>query len=72
MSYNFTNAEKKLENIGRRQDSNLFRSDTSWALLLTNATNQLGIHTLGAMRTFESFSFPWRNLSFIFNEMKLI
>ena len=45
-------AEKNLENIRLRQDSNLCHSDTSWALY---ATNQLRIHAFGAMETFESF-----------------
>ena len=36
------------------------------------ATNQLGIHTLGAMKILESFSFPRKNLSFVFKEMIFI
>ena len=55
-------AEKNLENIRLRQDSNLCYSDTSWA---RHATKQLATHTFGAMDTFEIFLSLWRILNFI-------
>ena len=35
-------------------------------------TNQLGIYALQAMKILESFSFPRKNLSFIWKEMIFI